>query len=102
MYDVVVDDGGGNLAFARRHGPAYDGAASDTSSGKATLRERLHEGPGCLQQHIEQVYLKADRSGAVILLETESGDEAERQLATLPLVQRGVTSFEVTELVPVT
>lgn len=49
---------------------------------------------------IEQLYLKADRSGAVIMLETENGEEAERQLATLPLVQRGVTSFEVTELVP--
>ena len=49
---------------------------------------------------IEQLYLKADRSGAVIILETESGDEAERQLSTLPLVQRGMTSFEVTELMP--
>jgi hypothetical protein len=49
---------------------------------------------------IEQVYLKADRSGAVMMLETESTDEAERQLATLPLVQRGVTRFEVTELLP--
>jgi hypothetical protein len=49
---------------------------------------------------IEQLYLKADRSGAVIMLETESAEEAERQLATLPLVQRGVTSFDVTELVP--
>jgi hypothetical protein len=50
---------------------------------------------------IEQLYLKADRSGAVIVLETESGTEAERQLATLPLVERGVTRFEVTELAPV-
>jgi hypothetical protein len=49
---------------------------------------------------IEQLCLKADRSGAVIMLETESAEEAERQLATLPLVQRGVTSFDVTELVP--
>jgi hypothetical protein len=49
---------------------------------------------------IEQLYLKADRSGAVILLEARSGQEAERQLATLPLVERGITSFEVTELVP--
>jgi hypothetical protein len=49
---------------------------------------------------IEQFYLKADRSGAVLMLETESAGEAERQLATLPLVERGVTSFAVTELVP--
>jgi muconolactone delta-isomerase len=47
---------------------------------------------------IQQLYLKADRSGAVLLLEAESADEAQQQLATLPLVQRGVTSFEVTEL----
>lgn len=47
---------------------------------------------------IEELYLKADRTGAVLLLEAESGDEAERHLATLPLVQRGVTSFAVTEL----
>jgi hypothetical protein len=49
---------------------------------------------------IEQLNLKADRSGAVVMLETESAEEAERQLATLPLVQSGLTSFEVTELVP--
>jgi hypothetical protein len=49
---------------------------------------------------IGQLYLKADRSGAVIMLETESAEEAERQLTTLPLVQRGVASFDVTELVP--
>jgi hypothetical protein len=49
---------------------------------------------------IEQLYLKADRSGAVIMLETESAEEAERQLATLPLVQSGLTRFEVTELMP--
>jgi hypothetical protein len=49
---------------------------------------------------IEQLYLKADRSGAVIMLETESTEEAERQLATLPLVERGVTRFEVTQLMP--
>lgn len=48
---------------------------------------------------IEQLFLKADRSGAVVILETASADEAERQLATLPLVERGVTSFAVTELV---
>ena len=49
---------------------------------------------------IEHLYLKTDRWGAVIILETGSGDEAERQLSTLPLAQRGVTSFEVIELVP--
>jgi hypothetical protein len=50
---------------------------------------------------IEQLYLKADRSGAVMLLEAQTTGDAQRQLATLPLVDRGVTSFELTELVPV-
>lgn len=50
---------------------------------------------------IEEIWLKADRSGAVVLLESEDRGEAERQLAGLPLVERGVTSFELTELAPV-
>jgi muconolactone delta-isomerase len=49
---------------------------------------------------IQQLYLKADRSGAVMFLEAESADQAEAQLASLPLVEHGVTSFEVTEIVP--
>ena len=48
---------------------------------------------------LEQLYLKADRSGAVLILEAGSAEEADRQLATLPLVERGVVSVEVTELV---
>ena len=46
---------------------------------------------------IEQPYLKADRSGAVIILEAEG---ARRPLATLPPVALGVTSFDVSELAP--
>lgn len=51
---------------------------------------------------IEQLYLKADRSGAVLILEARSGAEADQQLASLPLVQHGVTRCEVTELLPAT
>jgi Muconolactone delta-isomerase len=48
---------------------------------------------------LEQLYLKADRSGAVLILEAETAEDAERDLATLPLVARGVVSVEMTALV---
>jgi hypothetical protein len=35
----------------------------------------------------------------VLLLEACSAEQAEQQLATLPVVERGVTRFEVSELV---
>lgn len=40
--------------------------------------------------------------GAVLILEARSGAEADQQLASLPLVQHGVTRCEVTELLPAT
>jgi hypothetical protein len=49
---------------------------------------------------VETVLLKADRSGAIILLRT--GDEAAARdaLSTLPLVANGITSFgEFTEVI---
>ena len=49
---------------------------------------------------VETVLLKADRSGAIILLRT--GDEAASRdaLSTLPLVANGITSFgEFTEVI---
>ena len=49
---------------------------------------------------VEQIYLKADWSGAVFIVESESAEEARRQLSTLPLVSNGMTQLEVIELVP--
>jgi hypothetical protein len=49
---------------------------------------------------IEQLCLKADPAGAVIILEAQSAEDAQRQLATLPPVALGVTSFDVSELAP--
>jgi muconolactone delta-isomerase len=49
---------------------------------------------------IEQIWLKADRSGAVLVVEADDADDARRQLSTLPLVERGISTIEVTELVP--
>jgi muconolactone delta-isomerase len=50
---------------------------------------------------LDELWLKADRSGAVIVLEADDAEDAQRQLATLPLVAHGITTFEVTELVAV-
>jgi hypothetical protein len=49
---------------------------------------------------IEQLYLKADRSGAVTSLEAQGAEDAQRQPATLPTVELGVTGFDVTALAP--
>lgn len=55
------------------------------------------EGAGILQK----LWLKADQSGAVLVLEAEDAEDARRQLATLPLVEHGIATFELTELVSV-
>ena len=49
---------------------------------------------------IEQLDLKADRSGAVIILEAQSAAGWPAQVATLPPWEFGVTSFDVNELAP--
>jgi hypothetical protein len=47
----------------------------------------------------ERVLLKADWSGAVILVEAADVDEARAAVDSLPLVVNAVTSFELTPLV---
>ncbi|GGL91607.1 hypothetical protein [Nakamurella endophytica] len=47
---------------------------------------------------VEQVFLKADWSGAVLILEAADVPAAEAALATLPLVREHVTAFSVTPL----
>ncbi len=47
---------------------------------------------------VQQVFLKADRSGAVLLADGDL-DEVREAVDSLPLVREGVTSFELTELV---
>jgi hypothetical protein len=61
---------------------------------------RMHE----LQQAgiVETVLLKADRSGAVILLRAADAAAAREALSSLPLVVNGITSFaEFIEVIPV-
>jgi hypothetical protein len=49
---------------------------------------------------IRELYFRADRSEAVLLLECADGDQARQILASLPLVQAGLITFEVIPLVP--
>lgn len=49
---------------------------------------------------VEQLYLKADLSGAVLIVEAQDQEAAAAQLGTLPLVQHEVTSFRLTPLAP--
>ena len=49
---------------------------------------------------LEQLWLRADRTGAVLLLEAADAADARRHLATLPLVERGISTVEVIELLP--
>ena len=48
---------------------------------------------------VEHVYLKADYSGAVLIVEAADPQQAEAELATLPLVIAGLTSFTVTAII---
>ena len=60
--------------------------------------ERISE----LQQSgiVETVLLKADRSGAILLLRAADAAAARDALSSLPLVANGITSFgELTEVV---
>lgn len=49
---------------------------------------------------IRELYFRQDQHTAVLVLECASLEEAQQALATLPLVQAGLISFEVIPLVP--
>lgn len=48
---------------------------------------------------LRELYFRADRSAAVLVLECHDLDEAAAVLATLPLVQVGLIQFEIIPLV---
>jgi hypothetical protein len=48
---------------------------------------------------LERVLLKADRSGAVLVLDVPDAAAARAAVDNLPLVEHGVTRFDLTELV---
>lgn len=49
---------------------------------------------------IRELYFRADRSEAVLILECADTGEAQRILGSLPLVQAGLIRFEVIPLIP--
>ncbi len=49
---------------------------------------------------IREVYFRADQSSAVLILESESVEEAKKTLAELPLVKKKLICFEFIPLVP--
>ena len=49
---------------------------------------------------LREIYFRADRSEAVLILECADAAEAERVLATLPLVREKLITFEVIPLKP--
>jgi hypothetical protein len=50
---------------------------------------------------LEQALLKADRSGAVLILDVPDAAAARAAVDSLPLVRHGVTRFDLTELMEV-
>lgn len=48
---------------------------------------------------IRELYFRADQHEAVLILECASIDEAQDTLATLPLVQAGLITFDIIPLV---
>ena len=49
---------------------------------------------------VELMLLKADCSGAVLLLRAADLAAAREAVSSLPLVTNGITSFELTEVIP--
>jgi hypothetical protein len=49
---------------------------------------------------IRELYFRTDRSEAVLMLECMDGTEAQKILASLPLVKAGLITFKVIPLMP--
>jgi hypothetical protein len=49
---------------------------------------------------LREIYFRGDRSDAVLVLECTDAKEADQLLNSLPLVQAGLSEFEVIPLVP--
>ncbi len=48
---------------------------------------------------VREIYFRADRPAAVLVLECADGDEAAEVLGTLPLVRAGLIAFDLVPLV---
>jgi len=49
---------------------------------------------------LREIYFRGDRSEAVLVLECADAEEAGQLLNSLPLVQAGLSAFEIIPLVP--
>lgn len=54
----------------------------------------------CREGAIREIYFRADRREAVLLMETTDADNARKILSTLPLVRENLIAFDVIPLVP--
>ncbi|HTY38237.1 MAG TPA: muconolactone Delta-isomerase family protein [Bacteroidota bacterium] len=67
----------------------------------ATLLENEAMHAWELQQSgkIREMYFRADKPAAILILECDSAEEAKEVLSTLPLVRDGIIEFEIIPLV---
>jgi hypothetical protein len=49
---------------------------------------------------IREIYFRADKKSAVLIIECKNVEKAEEVLSTLPLVRKNLVSFEIIPLVP--
>ena len=49
---------------------------------------------------IREIYFRADKKSAIIILECKNIEDAEENLSTLPLVSEGLIYFEFIPLIP--
>lgn len=66
------------------------------------MKEAMHAWRLLQSGVIREIYFRADRNEAVMILECAGVDEARRTLATLPLVKEGLIEFDYIPLKPYT
>ena len=65
------------------------------------LRDEAYKGWQLYKQGIiREMYFRADKPEAVLILECENCEDAQNYLQTLPLVEKGLISFELIPLKP--
>jgi len=83
------------LAIEHEVDGVAEGASAPLLRAEAARAWELHQAGV-----VRELYFRADRSSAVLLLECTDAEEAGRHLATLPLVAAGLITFEVIPLRP--
>ena len=49
---------------------------------------------------LREIYFRSDSPDAVLIMECKNAEQAREHLATLPLVEKGLISFEIIPLAP--